>query len=794
MKKISFLLAIMLAGIFQLHTAQAQETAPGTDIIGFGYNVFGEYANQRSKMPYCLFQYKNFTEQTIGNRRYKVPQRVLFENISEHVVKTVSGESIREYATSLAAEIGLEFDGMLFSGTVNTNYSQSSSGSEEKYYFTYMDANTKWRISLDTRNMDALKTMLDPDFKRDIDQMNPSLLFETYGTHYIARAYLGGRADYNSVSTITESTNKRDIEVAVTAKYKAVSGNAKLNTSHESTLKNAKTETRLRVVGGNSEYANTISDPATYEKWASGLAEMPVLCDFDKNSLRPIWEFASSERRKRELELEFEKLLKKHPLPAEIAQTIRFNNKFFYIKNKADNLFMDMKGYHFYAEAKGGKVTLFEKDNREAGLQGADRFIKIITHNIDPSFVFFQPQHSDFVFDITGGVKTAGAELQLWDQGNNNRGQMFTLEPVSGEKGTFLIKNANSGLYLTGNGKKPITQEALTNANNQKWIFETANPYVEMAPPADERYAIMNVMGKRYIDLPGGGKDAERKGGQLQLWDMDHAPDRYIWLQKTNVDNFFVIQHMHSQHVWDVQAKSNDNGARIHLWDQHNENNQHFRFEFAGEPMTYNIINRKSGKYVDASNTKIGANGCHIQQWEKTGKDNQKWKLTMIPKWNMPPQDQLFHIKTAYANKYIDLPGTGAATNENGKGFTIWDLDGGGDRIFKFIPSGDNSWVFIEVQNGGRFMAIPSNSNNKGTQAILYDKTNGNDQKFAIMPTSPTNFAIRTKNWKNLDVEGAEIGTNGKKIHQWDAHFGPSQQFQLIYADGPNKGKPFKFF
>ena len=91
-------------------------------------------------------------------------------------------------------------------------------------------------------------------------------------------------------------------------------------------------------------------------------------------------------------------------------------------------------------------------------------------------------------------------------------------------------------------------------------------------------------------------------------------------------------------------------------------------------------------------------------------------------------------------------------------------------------------------------MAIPSNSNNKGTQAILYDKTNGNDQKFAIMPTSPTNFAIRTKNWKNLDVEGAEIGTNGKKIHQWDAHFGPSQQFQLIYADGPNKGKPFKFF
>ncbi len=794
MKKTIRLLAIILLSIFQGQSIVAQNYAPGTDIIGFGYDVFGEYANQKSKKSYCLFEYKQYSNQMIGNKTYSVPQKVIIENISEHIIKTVSGESVREYASNLSAQVGLAYDGLFFSGSVNSSISQSTSGSTMSYYFTYMDANTKWRISLDTRNIDALKTMLEPQFKIDIDNMDPAELFETYGTHYIASAYLGGRADYNSISTISENTVTRDIELAVEAKYKSVSGNTALSSSNQNTLKNAKTETKLRVIGGNSEYANNIADPVTYEKWASGIADMPVLCDFDNKSLRPIWEFASTPKRKNQLQAEFEKLLKKYPLPAEIAQSIRFTNKFFFVKNKADGLYMDMKGYHLYAEAKSGRVQCFEKDVNDQGVQGADRFIKVIGHATESDYVFLQPQHSDFVMDIAGGAKTAGAQVQLWDKGVNNAGQMFKLVAVENEKNTYYVQVKSSGLYLTGNGKNAITQEALTNADKQKWVFEPANPYVEMAPPPAEKYAIQNVMGKRFIDVPGANKNAQMKNALLQLWDMDHDPDRYMIFHKSTISNYFVIQPMHSAYVWDIEGESKENTARLQLWERHDRDGQLFSFEFAGEPLTYFIVNKRSGKVIDASNTHVGTNGCPLIQYDKHGGDNQKWKLYMAPMWHMPPAGQNFYIKCSYSDKYFDLGGADTENNINGKELITWNLDGGGDRIFKIISANAHSWVNIQIQNGGRFVSIPSNRSENGVSLIIHDKTNGNDQKFAIMPTSPTTFVLRTNNWKAVDVEGGTVTENGKRILQWDTHFGASQQFQLIYADGPNKGQVYRFF
>jgi hypothetical protein len=164
--------------------------------------------------------------------------------------------------------------------------------------------------------------------------------------------------------------------------------------------------------------------------------------------------------------------------------------------------------------------------------------------------------------------------------------------------------------------------------------------------------------------------------------------------------------------------------------------------------------------------------------------------------WQMPSAEQNFHIKAAYIDKYFDLPGDEISSNANGKEFNIWDLDGGKDRVFKILPAGDHSWVNIQAQNGGRFFAVPSNSNQDHVKMILNDKTNGNDQKFALMFTSPTTFVIRTNNWKAVDIEGGgsdDWKKNGAKLIQFGDHYGKNQQFQLIYADGPKKGQLYNF-
>jgi hypothetical protein len=793
----NYLVAFLVLLVAQPVIVKAQNFAPGTDIVGFGYDVFGEYANQKSKKRFCLFKYSNHAPQMIGNTQYNVPANVILENISEHNIKTVSGESQREYAKNLSANASLSGETMFFEGSVKSSYNFTSSGSEQKYYYTYMDANTKWRISLDVRDMTALAAMLDPVFRKAVDNDDPVKLFATYGTHYIASAYLGGRADFTSESVITQSTSTTEIGLAVEAKYKVVSGTANLNSQQTNTLRNAKTETKLRVVGGNSEFANNISDPVTYEKWASGIATMPVLCDFDQESLRPIWEFASTEARRTQLEEEFKRMCDKRPLPKEIANSIMFKGKFFYIKSKSENKYWDLANYHFYAERNGGKISVADKDVNKEGWQGADRFIKVLGHATKAEFVFFQPQHSDFVADIAGGVKTAGAQLQLWQKGEENIAQMFKMIPVANEKNTFYIENANSGLYLTAFPNRPISQEARgDNNDNQKWIFEAANPETEMAPPPTERFAIENVKGRRFIDVPGAKWQAKHKNSYLQLWDMDHDPDRYVILQQSPIAEYFVIQPMHSQYVWDVEGASTKDLAKIQLYDNNSSDAQQFKFVFAGEPLTYYIINRRSGKVVDASDAHVGGNGCVIQQYSKRNTDNQKWKLHWTgTMWAMPNAEQRFFIKCAWSNKYWDIPGDGDVnTNKSGAKFAIWDLNSGNDRIYKILPSGDASWINIQVQNGGKFVAIGGNSDRSGEPLQLWGKTNANDEKLAIQPTSPTTFVLRTNKWKAVDVASGDINKNGNALHQWDLHFGQGQQFELIYADGPQKGQAYRFF
>ena len=413
MKKI--FLAVLTV-IFLSGNLLSQQKAPGLDILGYGYNVFGKYADQESIKEYCLFKYSNFKQ---GEYKYTVPANVSFKNISSHVKREISGESVRDYAKSLSVAAGMQVDAMFFSGSVDASYGKSTSGTSSRFYYTLMDANTKWRISLDTRgDLAKLKPMLDPTFKKDLNnsKMSAADLFATYGTHYIAYAYLGGRADYSSVSTITSKTTTTDIGLAVKASYSAVSGSASMNAKNSETLKNAKTETNLKVTGGNSEYANNINDPVAYEKWASGIADMPVLCDFakpeeNKKSLRPIWEFCTNQTRKNELKAEFDKMCKANPLPKEMANIAGMETDAFLIKNKANKLSWDFKGNSSAAEKNGGKLLLAAKDK---GGQGFDRVFKISALNEnDLEVVYFQPQHCNLVVAISGGSKDANADFML---------------------------------------------------------------------------------------------------------------------------------------------------------------------------------------------------------------------------------------------------------------------------------------------------------------------------------------------------------------------------------------------
>jgi hypothetical protein len=296
-------------------TIHAQSTFPGQGIMGKGYNVFGEFANNKSIGRYKLFDFSKMAT-TTDQFGHVLPDLIYIENISDHIITTVEGNSIEEYSKQLSENMGLSGKSFFFKGSIDMQFKDSYQSNASIFYYTYMDINTKWRASIDTRNVDKMIQYLDEQFKKDLETLSPKEIFELYGTHFISSAYLGGRIDYSSVSQLNSNTTKNDVKLAVTAKYGIVNGNYSLDDNSKTVLSNAKTTTRLSVVGGNSEFTNTLTNNEQYQKWAEGISSEPVLCGFDDKSLVPIWILTTDLARKAQLEDYYNTtILPKYPYP-----------------------------------------------------------------------------------------------------------------------------------------------------------------------------------------------------------------------------------------------------------------------------------------------------------------------------------------------------------------------------------------------------------------------------------------------------------------------------------------------
>ncbi|MGM0567059.1 MAG: RICIN domain-containing protein [Bacteroidota bacterium] len=307
-------------------------------------------------------------------------------------------------------------------------------------------------------------------------------------------------------------------------------------------------------------------------------------------------------------------------------------------------------------------------------------------------------------------------------------------------------------------------------------------------------YRVKTAASNKYMDVSGYGTAAGTKDTHVKLWDIDDGWDRVVQLTHAG-DGYFFVSPAHCPHVWDIEggAGAKQNGAKLQLWDNKKSSNQKFRFISAPGENTYYIKAKHSGKYIDAVDACISENGCTIQQWDYSGKIDQRWVLEPYNGEVDKLYSGAYHIKTAYSNKYWDIGGTGWSTNANSKQIQIWDLDDGLDRKIKFIPSGDGPYYYLEFQNGGRFADVQGGNKNKRARIVLYDRKQNDNQKFKIVPTAPDRFVFVAKHSNRaIDVAGGKIHDNGADLHQWDIHKGKSQQWKLIHADGPYKGKTFK--
>lgn len=275
---------------------------PGVDSLGHGYDIFHRYANTMDA-TISLFNLGDETTKNINDTEYSIPKCVEFRFCNENELKSYSGDTIKEYITSLSnvAKLSGQYD--CFTGSVECDFDSKYLTKSDYSYTKVINIIRKWILSLPDES--KLKLMLKDTVKNDLDSLDPKKLFDKYGTHYLSELVVGAKATYNSevnrqlfqssysIRTVAEVSYK-DLVKSITASEEATYGKSIKNYQAESAFK-------MHTIGGLPEYASYIMS-GQYDKWLDSITKNPQFCDFTDNGLKPIWNLCSTANRVKELE------------------------------------------------------------------------------------------------------------------------------------------------------------------------------------------------------------------------------------------------------------------------------------------------------------------------------------------------------------------------------------------------------------------------------------------------------------------------------------------------------------
>lgn len=418
----------------------AQSKVPGIQYLGQGYDIFDKYADPSSVKERLL--------------REDAHQYISVNKINSKLVEEYSGTSLSEVSSSYANKLGLNINAFIFKVGISTEFSGLNKSSNRLYYSSILDITTNHKIKyniIPESEMDELRGLLDPRAKSRLDNpaISPEVIFKTYGTHYLFSILVGGSAKFNTVTAMSENMSESGIRAALDTEYKKISGSASTqnSTSYKSIVEN--TSSKLYAIGGNTEYLNNISDKDTYFQWASGIAKNSVLCGFDKESLRPVWELCSDPKRR----VELEKYFKEVHLP---KYAFTFNTQNILTKVlKNDNIQSIFKG-NFTGESSNEYVTL----NSKVGVvlhygPNLEKTSNLITFNSDVEGVNFVPKNIARILSVdpvgTGNINSNLSRLVIGDfQGNTaffsivKNGDSYSVKRFDTAKNTYGVLSLKS--------------------------------------------------------------------------------------------------------------------------------------------------------------------------------------------------------------------------------------------------------------------------------------------------------------------------------------------------------------
>ncbi len=263
---------------------------PGLEAVGHGiyvrpeqpYQVKGLLFERKGTRPY----YSQETDHT-----YAVPETYAVDSAppmpsSQALNRTLLEESWERFEKLTSLDTSLTIGTTPFSLDVTLNQSSQLRTEEDSYYAMRTSFVPLWSVYIPTAY-----GFSDKDLGADIpvpfshtNRRAYEQFFERYGTHYVKRAWVGGKASLVFTISKSSSMTEDEIRAGLKASLPGIGGGS-LDASDKRTREKLQENSRCTVLGqgGNQFQLAALSslDDAAYNAWLDTVKENPEMIEFE---------------------------------------------------------------------------------------------------------------------------------------------------------------------------------------------------------------------------------------------------------------------------------------------------------------------------------------------------------------------------------------------------------------------------------------------------------------------------------------------------------------------------------
>jgi hypothetical protein len=281
---------------------------PGLDSIGFSYDVFaGKFASpEATRRP--LFDLGDLVPVQTQWGQYSKPDTVHVQKLEGATITATSGTRARDYQTNLASRVGLGGGYGFFRGSLEAEFNRIQRRSTVFNFVTQNDEYNIALLTIEPKGKD-IRSYVRPHVAEDLATMDPTELFDTYGTHYLRGLIVGAAATYSAATNTTKYSSSVDFATAAEWSYRGATGQfeGEMEARHEEAISEFRQASTIEVHarGGRAEFAGKIVR-GSYEDWRNSIEEHMTFASLNERSLRPIWDLVEDPSRRTELEATYE--------------------------------------------------------------------------------------------------------------------------------------------------------------------------------------------------------------------------------------------------------------------------------------------------------------------------------------------------------------------------------------------------------------------------------------------------------------------------------------------------------